>query len=79
VQVAIGDLNAPAKRDGVCGWSGGEAHADRVEMLEGIAPDARFLRGVAAVARDELPAAYDGYEKQGTQDWTWFTRFFDYL
>jgi len=35
--------------------------------------------GFVYVSETELTAPYDGKETHGTEHWTWFTRFFDYL
>ena len=31
------------------------------------------------VTNEDLCAPYDGIAKKGTENWTWFTRFFDYI
>jgi hypothetical protein len=52
-----------------------DKYADRLVAVVEYLSKNQFLY----VTRDELSAGYDGREKQGTENWTWFTRFFDYL
>jgi hypothetical protein len=36
-------------------------------------------RGYLVVPHEELEIKYDGIHTRGTENWTWYTRFFDYL
>lgn len=63
---AVAEHALAKERDGVRGGRGGEADADGVERIERVAPDARLLRRVAAVAlggEDEVEGVNRNFER----------------